>query len=150
MDEDYEPDNESQSEEDVSFRNEDNNNNNKNIILNHQNNLINNNDYVPPYIMRRKTIDIQQRKRKNGSNDDPSKAKFYKVTPGKFCYYCGTTTSTEWRRGPDRTNSLCNACGLRFTKNKKREKSIPPKPPSRIPITDILNKHDKEVKIKHK
>ncbi|KAK0749034.1 hypothetical protein B0T18DRAFT_96634 [Schizothecium vesticola] len=32
------------------------------------------------------------------------------------CLACGCTESTEWRRGPEGTRTLCNACGLRYAK----------------------------------
>ena len=32
------------------------------------------------------------------------------------CKSCGTTSTPEWRKGPDGRNSLCNACGLRWSK----------------------------------
>eukprot|EP01091_Cochliopodium_minus_P001699 TRINITY_DN11602_c0_g1_i1.p1 TRINITY_DN11602_c0_g1~~TRINITY_DN11602_c0_g1_i1.p1 ORF type:complete len:121 (-),score=24.10 TRINITY_DN11602_c0_g1_i1:117-479(-) len=93
------------------------------------------NHFIPPDLMRR-NIDICPRK-KRGANH--TQKKIYKQTHGKFCYYCGTTTTTEWRRGPDKKNSLCNACGLKFTQNRKKESLIIPKEPRRIPITDLLN-----------
>ncbi|KAH7107614.1 GATA-domain-containing protein [Auriculariales sp. MPI-PUGE-AT-0066] len=34
---------------------------------------------------------------------------------------CGTTTSPEWRKGPNRSKELCNACGLRFAKGTKEK-----------------------------
>ncbi|KAG0750628.1 hypothetical protein G6F57_000110 [Rhizopus arrhizus] len=37
------------------------------------------------------------------------------------CKDCGTTSSPEWRKGPQGPKTLCNACGLRWAKkNKKR------------------------------
>jgi hypothetical protein len=38
----------------------------------------------------------------------------------KSCASCGTSSSPEWRKGPDGTKSLCNACGLRFSRNISR------------------------------
>ncbi|OZJ04281.1 hypothetical protein BZG36_02582 [Bifiguratus adelaidae] len=38
---------------------------------------------------------------------------------GKVCLFCGRTDSPEWRRGPNGTKELCNACGLRYAKNPK-------------------------------
>lgn len=38
----------------------------------------------------------------------------------KCCASCGTSNSPEWRKGPDGTKSLCNACGLRFSRNISR------------------------------
>lgn len=32
------------------------------------------------------------------------------------CLACDRTESTEWRRGPEGTRTLCNACGLRYAK----------------------------------
>jgi len=28
------------------------------------------------------------------------------------CMECGTTTTPQWRRGPDGPGTLCNACGV--------------------------------------
>eukprot|EP01091_Cochliopodium_minus_P015630 TRINITY_DN561_c0_g5_i3.p1 TRINITY_DN561_c0_g5~~TRINITY_DN561_c0_g5_i3.p1 ORF type:complete len:122 (-),score=29.92 TRINITY_DN561_c0_g5_i3:104-469(-) len=95
--------------------------------------------FVPPYIMRRKKTDIRKRRRRK-DGIPIEELKVYKHYPGKFCYYCGTTETTEWRRGPDRKNSLCNACGLRFNDNRKREALIPPVyPPHRVSIQNLLN-----------
>ncbi|KAI9019997.1 hypothetical protein CLU79DRAFT_756670 [Phycomyces nitens] len=39
------------------------------------------------------------------------------------CTDCGTTSSPEWRKGPQGSKTLCNACGLRWAKkNKKHSK----------------------------
>lgn len=40
----------------------------------------------------------------------------------KKCLTCGTSKSPEWRKGPDGYKSLCNACGLRFSRNASRMK----------------------------
>lgn len=46
----------------------------------------------------------------------------YFESPGKRCLTCGTSKSPEWRKGPDGNKSLCNACGLRFSRNASRQK----------------------------
>lgn len=35
----------------------------------------------------------------------------------RICKICNTTETPEWRRGPDGTTSLCNACGLAYKKS---------------------------------
>ncbi|KAK0725962.1 hypothetical protein B0H67DRAFT_482929, partial [Lasiosphaeris hirsuta] len=35
------------------------------------------------------------------------------------CHGCGDTVSTEWRTGPDGKGTLCNRCGLQFSKASK-------------------------------
>ncbi|BFZ64099.1 white collar 2 type of transcription factor [Saitoella coloradoensis] len=37
------------------------------------------------------------------------------------CTDCGTTDSPEWRRGPHGAKTLCNACGLRWAKQEKKQ-----------------------------
>lgn len=39
-----------------------------------------------------------------------------------FCRQCGTTNSPEWRKGPLGAKTLCNACGLAYSKKLSREK----------------------------
>lgn len=43
----------------------------------------------------------------------------------KRCESCGTSNSPEWRKGPDGSKSMCNACGLRYSRSiaraRKRE-----------------------------
>lgn len=46
-------------------------------------------------------------------------------SPDMYCHSCGTTDTVEWRRGPDGSKSLCNACGLHYAKMLKREMMIP-------------------------
>ncbi|MCO5613635.1 hypothetical protein L7F22_067913 [Adiantum nelumboides] len=40
----------------------------------------------------------------------------------KKCLTCGKSNSPEWRKGPDGKKSLCNACGLRFSRNNTRRR----------------------------
>eukprot|EP01133_Synstelium_polycarpum_P011547 gene11547-13480_t len=40
------------------------------------------------------------------------------------CQRCGAKDSPEWRKGPDGTKSLCNACGLYYAKTKKKEMAL--------------------------
>ncbi|KAG6494220.1 hypothetical protein ZIOFF_049239 [Zingiber officinale] len=37
----------------------------------------------------------------------------------KSCEYCRTTTTPLWRAGPSGPKSLCNACGIRYRKNRR-------------------------------
>ncbi|PWN31372.1 uncharacterized protein FA14DRAFT_158818 [Meira miltonrushii] len=39
----------------------------------------------------------------------------------KKCLICGTSDSPEWRKGYDGKKSLCNACGLRFSRNNRKQ-----------------------------
>ncbi|KAI8811674.1 hypothetical protein BJ742DRAFT_796882 [Cladochytrium replicatum] len=41
-----------------------------------------------------------------------------------FCRQCGTTSSPEWRKGPTGPKTLCNACGLAFSKKQKKKSTI--------------------------
>ncbi|KAL6056472.1 GATA zinc finger domain-containing protein 10 [Balamuthia mandrillaris] len=38
------------------------------------------------------------------------------------CAMCGATKTPEWRKGPKGPRTLCNACGLHFSRHTKREK----------------------------
>jgi len=44
--------------------------------------------------------------------------------PPTICLECGVGETPEWRRGPQGPRTLCNACGLRFAKRKKRKQQI--------------------------
>lgn len=55
-----------------------------------------------------------------------------------YCRHCGTTETPEWRRGPDGRKSLCNACGLYFSKMIKRETLVVPQG-RRVAIDALLN-----------
>ncbi|KAK9170516.1 hypothetical protein Syun_002656 [Stephania yunnanensis] len=41
-----------------------------------------------------------------------------------MCTKCHTSDTPMWRKGPDGSKSLCNACGLRFRKELKRKKEM--------------------------
>jgi len=60
------------------------------------------------------------------------------------CLYCKTTDTPEWRKGPDGTKSLCNACGLHYAKNLKKEQGNiisfqPTESGKRMKVDSILN-----------
>jgi len=38
------------------------------------------------------------------------------------CHSCGATETPEWRRGPEGEHTLCNACGLHYAKDLKKQK----------------------------
>jgi hypothetical protein len=42
------------------------------------------------------------------------KTKGPKVVRGYVCLSCGTIDSPEWRRGPNGSKTLCNACGCKL------------------------------------
>ncbi|CAK7896362.1 hypothetical protein CAAN1_12S00408 [[Candida] anglica] len=54
----------------------------------------------------------------------PTKRPIFKQAPTECrvtgCNHCGLKNTPEWRRGPDGSKTLCNACGLFFTKLSKR------------------------------
>ncbi|KAI7847645.1 GATA zinc finger-domain-containing protein [Circinella umbellata] len=39
-----------------------------------------------------------------------------KAIVGQRCHSCHTAETPEWRRGPDGARTLCNACGLHYSK----------------------------------
>ena len=39
---------------------------------------------------------------------------------GRHCWVCGVSKTPRWRRGPD-NRQLCNSCGLRYIRKKKKE-----------------------------
>ncbi|CAD5180611.1 GATA transcription factor 16-like [Musa acuminata AAA Group] len=39
--------------------------------------------------------------------------------PTKSCAVCRTTRTPLWRAGPSGPKSLCNACGIRYRKNRR-------------------------------
>ncbi|KYR02754.1 hypothetical protein DLAC_00217 [Tieghemostelium lacteum] len=53
------------------------------------------------------------------------------------CAICGVKDTPEWRKGPDNL-PVCNACGLQFAKQSKREKQCKVK----CAIPNILNDNE--------
>ncbi|KNE96072.1 hypothetical protein PSTG_10645 [Puccinia striiformis f. sp. tritici PST-78] len=43
----------------------------------------------------------------------------------RSCTSCGAQNSPEWRKGPNGVKSLCNACGLRFSRAQARKSKAP-------------------------
>ncbi|KAJ3401942.1 blue light receptor [Chytriomyces hyalinus] len=41
-----------------------------------------------------------------------------------YCHQCGSTTSPEWRKGPLGPKTLCNACGLAYSKQVSKQKKL--------------------------
>ncbi|EGG24499.1 putative GATA-binding transcription factor [Cavenderia fasciculata] len=56
-----------------------------------------------------------------------------------LCRHCGTNSTPEWRRGPDGRKSLCNACGLHYSKTIKRETINKQQENRTFNIIDLLN-----------
>ncbi|CEI97038.1 Putative GATA zinc finger domain-containing protein 14 [Rhizopus microsporus] len=46
------------------------------------------------------------------------------VTATYKCQSCGTQSSPEWRRGPSGHKTLCNACGLRYSRSIARQEKM--------------------------
>jgi len=45
-----------------------------------------------------------------------------KLNPLLHCQSCGTKNTPEWRKGPNGRNTLCNACGIRYSKEKRQKR----------------------------
>ncbi|KAI8975667.1 hypothetical protein BDF20DRAFT_879978 [Mycotypha africana] len=59
----------------------------------------------------------------NSSSQDKHRGKKKRVEKPvgmRICTDCGTTESPEWRKGPKGPKTLCNACGLRWSKTQKK------------------------------
>ncbi|KAI8057991.1 hypothetical protein BDF22DRAFT_663219 [Syncephalis plumigaleata] len=54
------------------------------------------------------------------SNGGGSSSSGNSNTENKQCEQCGTMRSPEWRRGPSGHKTLCNACGLRYSRSLAR------------------------------
>jgi hypothetical protein len=40
----------------------------------------------------------------------------HRVSPGSSCQFCSSKKTGQWRRGPEGARTLCNGCGLAFSK----------------------------------
>eukprot|EP00833_Pecoramyces_ruminatium_P012155 jgi/Orpsp1_1/1186187/evm.model.d7180000048787.1 len=54
---------------------------------------------------------------------------------GRCCTYCGCKSTPIWRRGPEGTGTLCNACGVKW----RSGKILTNDPPTNIKMN--INKH---------
>ncbi|CAO3678220.1 unnamed protein product [Umbelopsis ramanniana] len=60
----------------------------------------------------------------NETKSKQRKKKKQRIVEDEYvCHECGCVESPEWRRGPNGPKTLCNACGLRFSKYSKKQKS---------------------------
>lgn len=60
-------------------------------------------------------------KRPNTQKVSKPRAKLHKINKEKIkCKHCESIETPEWRRGPDGSRTLCNACGLFYSKLTKR------------------------------
>ncbi|GAA5808059.1 hypothetical protein MFLAVUS_001441 [Mucor flavus] len=64
--------------------------------------------------------------RKNRSSTTSNKLEnllspIHKPPQKNHCQSCGTSSSPEWRRGPTGHKTLCNACGLRYSRSVARQ-----------------------------
>ncbi|CAO3589223.1 unnamed protein product [Absidia cylindrospora] len=74
---------------------------------------------------------------------------------GQQCHSCHTSETPEWRRGPDGARTLCNACGLHYSKLLRKEsvtvasyKLLANGPPSSS-SSDGTNKVDQQLQYHH-
>ncbi|EGG18485.1 putative GATA-binding transcription factor [Cavenderia fasciculata] len=79
---------------------------------------------LPPQTRARKKRATKAEKLKKSSGGVLGVKRTYVTTPkskGNYCVFCGTMETPEWRKGPGGHKTLCNACGLHYAKNLKRE-----------------------------
>lgn len=62
-------------------------------------------------------IKLHKMKFKEGSKHKGRKSR---RSNAASCTHCGTSSTPEWRRGPDGCRTLCNACGLFYSKLRKK------------------------------
>ncbi|KAL6057707.1 RNA-dependent RNA polymerase RDP [Balamuthia mandrillaris] len=56
------------------------------------------------------------------SASSAQEAFLHKHSLERICHSCGTRTTPEWRRGPRGPGTLCNACGIKYSKHMRRTK----------------------------
>ncbi|KAJ3212834.1 hypothetical protein HDU67_003575 [Dinochytrium kinnereticum] len=65
------------------------------------------------------------------------------VAGAKRCEHCGTVSTSQWRRGPSGSQTLCNKCGIKWKESgcekssKKRRPSSSPSPPATTPAASV-------------
>ncbi|KAG2208881.1 hypothetical protein INT47_011021 [Mucor saturninus] len=79
--------------------------------MNNNNNRMNDDSQTDEYKMIRQARNLQD------ANARPKYRRRSKRSMiGQRCHSCNTTETPEWRRGPDGARTLCNACGLHYSK----------------------------------
>ncbi|KAG1291107.1 hypothetical protein G6F66_008091 [Rhizopus arrhizus] len=68
-------------------------------------------------------LNVEKRLQRDKQEEPKSKKKRAnsRLASSNVCTDCGTTESPEWRKGPNGPKTLCNACGLRWSKKQKSE-----------------------------
>ncbi|CAO1632308.1 unnamed protein product [Parajaminaea phylloscopi] len=68
----------------------------------------------------------------------------------KRCTSCGTSESPEWRKGPTGQKSLCNACGLRFSRSvsRRQKKEAGARPTAQRPTSSPASGDGSSGKVK--
>lgn len=56
----------------------------------------------------------------------------------RACYYCGTSSTAQWRSGPVEFPVLCNACGVRHRKGKLKTRGKVSQDDPGDPVQDLL------------
>lgn len=59
--------------------------------------------------------------------------------PIKRCRDCGRTKTNQWRSGPEGMSTLCNACGMRYTRRMKRQVGVPALSPNVTRRNSVLD-----------
>ena len=67
----------------------------------------------------------------------------------RWCHWCGTARTPEWRRGPEGKGTLCNACGLYFAKVEKECKEKCKKDKRRASKRMRVTEGERETKLNH-
>lgn len=67
----------------------------------------------------------------------------------RACRHCDSTETPQWRAGPDGPGTLCNACGIRYTKKMLLPEYRPSTSPS-FRSDKHSNRHRKVVKLREK
>jgi hypothetical protein len=70
----------------------------------------------------------------------PTAEKASKISKKFMCAQCKTTTTPEKRKGPDGHRSLCNRCGIRYSKQLKAEAERQVKQQKTMSMNNLLNK----------
>ncbi|KAK9115369.1 hypothetical protein Syun_022166 [Stephania yunnanensis] len=68
----------------------------------------------------RRRAQTQQQQQRISSVDHPTQVTQQVVITHKFCVDCKATKTPLWRNGPSGVKSLCNACGIRHRKQRRK------------------------------